>query len=66
MREEGKRPQYMEEKKYRKLFGLDIYLTPVFIISSIVIVVLYHRSTRFPRRCDKTLWRCQKLAYREL
>lgn len=39
MREEGEQPQYMEERKYRKLFGLDIYLAPVFIISSIVIVV---------------------------
>ena len=39
MREEEKQPQYMEERKYRKLFGLDIYLTPVFIISSIAIVV---------------------------
>ena len=39
MHEEEKQPQYMEERKYRKLFGLDIYLTPVFIISSIVIVV---------------------------
>lgn len=29
----------MEAKRYRKLFGLEIYLTPVFVISSIAIVV---------------------------
>ncbi len=39
MREEGKQPQYMKKRKYRKLFGLDIYLTPVFVISSIAIVI---------------------------
>ena len=39
MHEEGKQPQYMREREYRKLFGLEIYLTPVFIISSIAIVV---------------------------
>ena len=38
MREEGKQPQYMEEREYRKLFGLEIYLTPVFVISSIAIL----------------------------
>ena len=38
MREEGKQPQHMEEREYRKLFGLDIYLTPVFVISSIAIL----------------------------
>ena len=38
MREEGTQPQYMEEREYKKLFGLDIYLTPVFVISSIAIL----------------------------
>jgi BCCT family betaine/carnitine transporter len=38
MHEEGKQPQYMEEREYRKLFGLEIYLTPVFVISSIAIL----------------------------
>ena len=39
MHEEGKPPQYMQEREYRKLFGLEIYLTPVFVISSIAIIV---------------------------
>lgn len=42
MNEEGKQPQQMphqiDEGKYKKLFGLEIYLTPVFVISSITIV----------------------------
>ncbi len=38
MREEGKQPQLPDDKEYRKLFGLDIHLTPVFVISSITIV----------------------------
>ena len=39
MREKGKRPQLPADKEYRKLFGLEIYLTPVFVIASITIVV---------------------------
>ena len=39
MHEEGQQPQLPEDREYRKLFGLDIYLTPVFVISSIAIVV---------------------------
>ena len=39
MREEGQQPQLPEDREYRKLFGLDIYLTPVFVISSIAIIV---------------------------
>ena len=39
MREEGNQPQLPQDREYRKLFGLDIYLTPVFVISSIAIVV---------------------------
>ena len=55
MREEGKQPQYMEEREYKKLFGLDIYLTPVFVISSIAIRRLYYRGSRLSGRCGKTL-----------
>ncbi len=35
---EGKQPQLLDDTGYRKLFGLDIYMTPVFVISSIAIV----------------------------
>ena len=42
MNEEGKQPQQMPHQidvgRYKKLFGLEIYLTPVFVISSITIV----------------------------
>ncbi|MCG9128603.1 BCCT family transporter [Candidatus Poribacteria bacterium] len=31
-------PHQIEEGRYKKLFGLDIYLTPVFVISSITII----------------------------
>ena len=55
MREEGKQPQYMQERKYRKLFGLDIYLTPVFIISSIAIVVFIIGALVFQEGATKTL-----------
>ena len=39
MRQKGKQPQLPVDKEYRKLFGLEIYLTPVFVIASIAIVV---------------------------
>ena len=39
MSEEGKQPHLPEEREYRKLFGLEIYLTPVFVISSIAILI---------------------------
>ena len=39
MCEDKKQPQLLDDGEYRKLFGLDIYLTPVFVISSITIVV---------------------------
>ncbi|MCY4353070.1 MAG: hypothetical protein OXC45_08185, partial [Gemmatimonadetes bacterium] len=35
------------EREYRKLFGLDIYLTPVFVISSITIVAFVTGSLVF-------------------
>ena len=38
MREEGMQPQLPDDREYRKLFGLDIYLTPVFVISAIAIL----------------------------
>ncbi|MYF18493.1 MAG: hypothetical protein F4215_14285, partial [Gemmatimonadetes bacterium] len=31
-------PEGLHDREYRKLFGLDIYLTPVFVISGITIV----------------------------
>ncbi len=53
MHEEGKQPQYMQEREYRKLFGLEIYLTPVFIISSIAIVVFILGSLIFQEGATK-------------
>ena len=47
MREEGQQPQLPEDKEYRKLFGLDIYLTPVFVIASIAIVAFVVGSLVF-------------------
>ena len=53
MHEEGKQPQYMQEREYRKLFGLEIYLTPVFVISSIAIVVFIIGSLVFQEGATK-------------
>ena len=53
MHEEGKQPQHMRETEYRKLFGLDIYLTPVFVISSIAIVVFIIGSLIFQEGATK-------------
>ena len=39
MREEGNQTQLPHEREYRKLFGLDIYLTPVFVVSGIAILI---------------------------
>ena len=50
MNEEGKRPEHRKEKEYKKLFGLDIYLTPVFVISSITIVVFIVGSLIFQKQ----------------
>ena len=51
MNEEGKQPQQMphqiDEGRYKKLFGLNIYLTPVFVMSSITIVVFIIGSLIF-------------------
>ena len=51
MNEEGKQPQQMphqiDEGRYKKLFGLEIYLTPVFVISSITIIVFILGSLIF-------------------
>ena len=53
MREEGKQPQYMPEREYKKLFGLEIYLTPVFVISSIAIIVFIIGSLVFQEGATK-------------
>ena len=53
MNEEGKQPQHMREREYRKLFGLDIYLTPVFVISSIAIVAFIIGSLIFQEGATK-------------
>ena len=53
MHEEGKQPQHMQEREYRKLFGLEIYLTPVFVISSIAIVVFIIGSLIFQERATE-------------
>ena len=53
MHEEGKQPQYMQEREYKKLFGLEIYLTPVFIISSIAIVAFIIGSLIFQEGATK-------------
>ena len=47
MDENKKQPQLLDDGEYRKLFGLDIYLTPVFSISSIIIVVFVVGSLVF-------------------
>ena len=47
MCENKKQPQLLDDGEYRKLFGLDIYLTPVFSISSITIVVFVVGSLVF-------------------
>ncbi|MDE0297883.1 MAG: BCCT family transporter [Candidatus Poribacteria bacterium] len=39
MHEEGNQTQLPHEREYRRLFGWDIYLTPVFVISSIIILI---------------------------
>ena len=39
MREEENQPYLPDDTTYRKLFGLDIYLTPVFVMSSIGIAL---------------------------
>ena len=53
MREEGQQPQYMQEREYKKLFGLEIYLTPVFVISSIAIVIFIIGSLIFQEGATK-------------
>ncbi|MCE2400808.1 BCCT family transporter [Candidatus Poribacteria bacterium] len=40
-------PHQIDESKYKKLFGLEIYLTPVFVISSITIIVFILGSLIF-------------------
>ena len=53
MREEEKQPQLLDDKAYRKLFGLDIYLTPVFVISSIAIALFVKGALVFQEDATK-------------
>ena len=57
MHDEEKQPQQMphqvDEGRYKKLFGLEIYLTPVFVISSITIVVFIVGSLIFQEQATK-------------
>ncbi len=57
MNEEGKQPQQMphqiDEGRYKKLFGLEIYLTPVFVISSITIIAFIIGSLIFQEGATK-------------
>ena len=53
MPDEGKQPQPMQEREYKKLFGLDIYLTPVFVISSIAIVAFIAGALVFQEGATK-------------
>ena len=53
MREEGQQPQLPEDREYRKLFGLDIYLTPVFVIASIAILAFVVGSLVFQEGATK-------------
>ena len=57
MNEEEKQPQQMphqvDEGKYRKLFGLEIYLTPVFVVSAITIVAFIIGTLIFQEDAEK-------------
>ncbi len=39
MNDPEKRPHLMQEQQHRRLFGLEIYLTPVFVVSSLAILL---------------------------
>ena len=53
MHEEGNQTQLPHEREYRKLFGLEIYLTPVFVISSIVILIFIVGALVFQESATK-------------
>ncbi len=53
MHEEGQQIQLPHEREYRKLFGLEIYLTPVFVISSIVILIFIVGALVFQESATK-------------
>ena len=53
MHEEGQQIQLPHEREYRKLFGLEIYLTPVFVISSIVILIFIVGALVFQEGAEK-------------
>ncbi len=70
MHEEEKQPQQMphqvDEGRYKKLFGLDIYLTPVFVISGITIVLFIIGSLIFQDQAttlfkDTRVWLTENL-----
>ena len=70
MHEEEKQPQQMphqvDEGSYKKLFGLDIYLTPVFVISGITIVLFIIGSLIFQDQAttlfkDTRVWLTENL-----
>ena len=57
MHEDEKQPQQMphqiDEGKYKKLFGLEIYLTPVFVVSAITIVAFIIGTLIFQEDAEK-------------
>ena len=63
MSEDKKQSQLLDDGEYRKLFGLDIYLTPVFSISSIIIVVFVAGVTRLPRSRDGSVQKYPRVAH---
>ena len=65
MREEGMQPQLPDDREYRKLFGLDIYLTPVFVISAIAILAFVIGALVFQEGATKLFGRCPRLAHDE-
>ncbi len=46
-------PHQVDEGRYKKLFGLDIYLTPVFVISGITIILFIVGSLIFQNQATK-------------
>ena len=60
MHGDEKQPRIPDEEQYRKLFGLNILLTPVFVISSIAIVVFVLGSLIFQEHAT-TLFKYTRL-----
>ena len=53
MHEEGNQTHLPGDREYRKLFGLDIYLTPVFVISAIAILIFVAGALVFQEGATK-------------